>query len=262
MRNLTVAFAQTELQWEQPADNRQQFEQLLIPVASDCDLLVLPEMFTTGFSMNALANAETPGGPTERWMQKLAADNDCAVAGSIAVTVGSDDEPAVYNRLLFVTPEETAVYDKRHLFRMAGEHKRYAPGIERKVVHWRDWRIKLEVCYDLRFPVFSRNRDDYDLLVNVANWPAPRATHWRCLLQARAIENQACVVGVNRIGEDANGLSYQGDSLVFNGRGQALVDAQDKAGVFSTTLDAQALLAYRENFPCHQDADAFSLDLA
>jgi predicted amidohydrolase len=257
MRDLRVTLVQHPLVWENPGDNRRHFEALLTEVAPVTDLILLPEMFTTGFSMNALANAELPGGDTEVWMQELAQRHDCALSGSIAVKDGD----AVYNRLLFATPEQVTHYDKRHLFRMAGEDKRYASGQDRVIVEWRGWRIKPEVCYDLRFPVFSRNRNDYDLLFFVANWPAPRAAHWRTLLQARAIENIACVVGVNRVGSDAKGLDYVGDSLAIDARGRLLADLEDREAIETVTFSGEALLAWRENFPAHLDADDFSLVL-
>jgi predicted amidohydrolase len=213
-------------------------------------------MFTTGFSMNALANAEDPGGATEQWLAQLARENDCAITGSIAVR----DAGHVYNRMLFATPSEVQHYDKRHLFRMAGEHKRYAAGQERVIVNFRDWRINLQVCYDLRFPVFSRNREDYDLLLYVANWPAQRRHHWRQLLVARAIENLACVVGVNRIGADARGLQYSGDSLAIAADGEILLDAKNRHEAARVVLDGAALQLYRQEFPCQLDADSFQLD--
>lgn len=259
MRNLNVTLIQCELAWEQPADNRLQIGEIIAGAGADADsptdLIVLPEMFTTGFSMNALANAEEPGGATEQWMRDLARQYNCAVTGSIAVRV--DD--AVYNRMLFATPEGVQYYDKRHLFRMAGEHKRYRAGEERVIVTWREWRILLQVCYDLRFPVFSRNCEDYDLAIYVANWPAVRRYHWRQLLIARAIENLACVVGVNRIGADAKGLDYSGDSLVIAADGTLLKDALSESGAARVMLDSAALLKYRAAFPCHQDADPFEL---
>jgi omega-amidase len=255
MRDLTVSMVQCELAWEAPADNRQHLETLMPDGAERSDLIVLPEMFTTGFSMNALANAEEPGGATEQWLQAQARQRDCAISGSIAVRVGE----AVYNRMLFATPEGVSHYDKRHLFRMAGEHQRYAPGRERVIVPWRGWRIHLQVCYDLRFPVFSRNREDYDLMLFVANWPSARRMHWRALLPARAIENLACVVGVNRIGEDARGLDYTGDSMALNAEGRVIADLENKNGTVSVVLSGADLVAYRERFPCHLDADDFQL---
>jgi omega-amidase len=255
MQNLSCTLIQCQLAWEAPADNRRQFDGILEGVTPDSDLIVLPEMFTTGFSMNALANAEPPDGATAQWLLSTARQRDCAITGSIAVRVGE----AVYNRMLFATPEGVRHYDKRHLFRMAGEHERYAPGQERVVVNWRGWRILLQVCYDLRFPVFSRNREDYDLVLYVANWPAARRQHWRKLLQARAIENLACVIGVNRIGSDARGLSYSGDSLAIAADGSMLADLQNDSGAVSVVLNGAALQDYRERFPCQLDADDFQL---
>lgn len=256
MQNLNVTLVQCELAWEQPEDNRAQIGDIIAGMGSATDLIVLPEMFTTGFSMNALANAEEPGGPTEQWMLQLARQYDCALTGSIAVRV----EQGVYNRMLFATPDDVRIYDKRHLFRMAGEDKRYQPGAERVIVPWRGWRILLQVCYDLRFPIFSRNREDYDLALYVANWPAQRRYHWRQLLIARAIENLACVVGVNRIGSDARGLDYSGDSLAIAGDGTLLLDRLNDSGAAQVVLDGAALLHYRQGFPCHLDADRFLLE--
>jgi omega-amidase len=256
MRNLNVTLIQCELAWEQPEDNRRQIGAIIDGLHQGTDLIVLPEMFTTGFSMNALGNAEEPGGPTEQWMVGIARQRDCAVTGSIAVRAGD----GVYNRMLFATPSGVQHYDKRHLFRMAGEDKRYLSGAERVIVQWRDWRINLQVCYDLRFPVFSRNREDYDLLLYVANWPQQRRYHWRQLLVARAIENLACVVGVNRIGADARGLTYSGDSLAVAADGAILWDAGNENGAAQIVLDGAALLRYREGFPCQLDADRFQLE--
>jgi omega-amidase len=255
MQDLAISLIQTELAWEQPTDNRAHLGQLIENLKHKTDLIVLPEMFTTGFTMNALANSEEPNGITEHWMSELARAHDCAVTGSIAVREGD----GVYNRMLFATPESVMHYDKRHLFRMAGEHKRYQAGNERVIVNWRNWRINLQVCYDLRFPVFSRNRSDFDLMLYVANWPAKRSYHWRTLLLARAIENQACVIGVNRIGSDANGLEYSGDSLVIAADGSLLHDCAERNEAIQLGLSHTELLEYRDKFPCHLDADEFSL---
>jgi predicted amidohydrolase len=256
MQDLRVTLVQCELAWEQPADNRQHIGDLIAGLVEPTDLILLPEMFTTGFSMNALANAEPPGGATEQWLQKLAREKDCALAGSIAVRV----DEGVYNRMLFVTPDEVRYYDKRHLFRMAGEDKRYLAGAQRVVVNWRGWRILLQVCYDLRFPVFSRNLEDYDLALYVANWPQVRRLHWRQLLIARAIENLACVVGVNRVGRDAKGWDYSGDSLAIAADGTLLADLENNNGAVRVVLNGAALESYREGFPCQLDADRFQLD--
>ncbi len=256
MQDLSVTLIQCELAWEKPADNRQQIGEMIDALDEPTDLILLPEMFTTGFSMNALANAERPGGATEQWLRELAERHDCAITGSIAV----EADQGVYNRMLFATPAGIQHYDKRHLFRMAGEHKRYLPGNQRVIANWRGWRILLQVCYDLRFPVFGRNREDYDLALYVANWPAARRLHWRQLLVARAIENLACVVGVNRVGSDARGLDYSGDSLAIAADGELLADMANKNGAARVILSGAALQRYREGFPCQLDADAFQLD--
>jgi omega-amidase len=255
MRDLTVSLIQAELAWEDPEANREAFSARIEALPAAVDLIVMPEMFTTGFSMTAARLAEAPGGATQGWMQSIARQRDCALAGSVVVAEGD----AVFNRMLFVTPDGCEHYDKRHLFRMAGEHGPYTAGDRRVVVNWRDWRIKLEICYDLRFPVFTRNRGDYDLLLNVANWPDRRAAHWRALLRARAIENQACVVGVNRVGADPNGHNYSGDSLAFDASGACLADLGREPASATVRFAAEALQAYRERFPFQLDADEFQL---
>ncbi len=252
--DLQLTLVQTKLHWEEPQKNRDQLEELLSSTGTT-DIVVLPEMFTTGFSMNAVQNAEDPGGDTEQWMQALALKHNCAITGSIAVR----ENQLVYNRMLFVTPAKTYHYDKRHLFRMAGEHERYGAGDKRVVVNWRGWRILLQVCYDLRFPVWSRNVKDYDLALYTANWPAPRRHAWRTLLCARAIENQACVVGVNRLGEDKHNRTYCGDSLAFDAKGEMLLDLKNDNGTASVKLSGAAMSRYRDEFPCWRDADIFNL---
>ncbi|MEP0202458.1 MAG: amidohydrolase [Halioglobus sp.] len=259
MQDLTVCLVQCTLVWEQPERNRQHIEQLL-ESSEDCtegcvDLIVLPEMFNTGFSMSAQAIAETAQGPTLHWLQEQAKKFDCAIAGSIAFREGDQ----ITNRLLFVTPASAQHYDKRHLFRMAGETDVYHPGTQQKVVTWRDWRINLQVCYDLRFPVYSRNRDHYDLMLYVANWPQKRVQHWRALLIARAIENQACVVGVNRVGSDENNHQYSGDSLAISADGSLALDLETTEQAAVTTLKAEELETYRQRFPFARDSDDFSL---
>jgi omega-amidase len=256
--SFTAALVQCPLLWHDAAGNRAAIERRLDTLASPVDLVVLPEMFTTGFTMKPADVAEPPGGDTERWLQNLARRLDAAVTGShVCVDAGRH-----YNRLLWVTPDgEVTPYDKRHLFRMAGEHEQYAAGTGPRVVEWRGVRFGLQVCYDLRFPVWSRRREafDYDALVYVANWPSPRRNAWRALLVARAIENQAVVLGVNRVGEDAQGLAYAGDSLAVDPRGNLLADAGDRDGVFLVTVDAPAVHEFRDRFPAHLDADRFTL---
>lgn len=262
MRDLTVALVQDELTWEDPQANRDRFEQALEDLSRDTDLVVLPEMFTTGFSMNAEQICEDSAGETLPWMQALAVEHDVAITGSLAVRDGD----RLCNRLLFVTPDgKHRHYDKRHLFTMSTENDHYTAGREKLIVEWRDWRICPMVCYDLRFPVWMRNRaaghpDAYDLLLVVANWPAKRRHAWRQLLIARAIENQAYCVGLNRVGRDGNELDYSGDSLVLAADGELLVDCEDRASLFSCTLDAAAMTRFREKFPVLVDGDDFSLD--
>src|SRR5690606_9045630 len=221
----------------------------------DADLVILPEVFTTGFHPGARQCAEPMGGRTCDWLLAQAERLRAVVTGSVVMR---REDGAAVNRLLWATPEGALeYYDKRHLFRMAGEHQRYAAGRERKLWAVRGWRVLPQICYDLRFPVWSRNRDDYDLALYVANWPAARELHWNRLLQARAIENLCYVAGVNRIGRDEKQQAYSGDSSVYDPAGQLLVDASGMSGRFKSTLSAQRLREYRENFPAHMDADKF-----
>lgn len=259
MSTLRVALLQVPLRWEDAAGNRADLEALMAPLSGLVDMVVLPEMFSTGFTMQPGRLAEPPGGPTARWLSGQARSLDAAVTGSVVCV----DEDRHYNRLLFATPDGALNrYDKRHLFRMGSEHRHYTPGRDGLVVPWRGARVAPLVCYDLRFPVFSRRREgyDYDVLVYVANWPRPRREAWRALLVARAIENQCYVVGVNRVGMDGNGLAYAGDSLVVDPRGGLLLDAQDAPGVHQATLDLAALREFRDRFPAHLDADRFTLE--
>jgi predicted amidohydrolase len=257
MSDLHIAMVQSELAWEEPSANREHFERALEDLPREVDLVLLPEMFSTGFSMNAEVLAEPVGGETEAWLQALAAEQDAAITGSLPVRDGN----AIYNRLLFATPDgHCRHYDKHHLFTMSTENDHYSAGNARLVVEWRGWRICPMVCYDLRFPVFSRNREDYDLAVYVANWPAVRREHWRQLLVARAIENLACVVGVNRVGSDARGLDYSGDSLAIAADGNLIRDMENENGAARVILSGAALRSYREGFPCQLDADSFQLE--
>jgi predicted amidohydrolase len=256
VKNLTVSLIQCPLVWENAEANRQQFERRLAKLEKT-DLVLLPEMFNSGFSMNSEKIAEAVGGPTETWMRAMASQYDCAIAGSIAVRDGN----GISNRMLFVTPQEIHYYDKRHLFRMSGENNHYLAGAERRIVYWRDWRLCLQVCYDLRYPVWSRNCGDFDALIYVANWPATRSYHWRQLIIARAIENQTCVLGLNRIGDDDNGIHYSGDSMAIAADGEILLDGKDEDGIFTTVLDAERQVNYREKFPSHLDGDDFILNI-
>ena len=258
METLTLTLVQPDLQWQQAAENREILGTLLKNHAQDTDLIILPEMFTSAFTMDAGAVAEPWPGESVDWMLEIAVASNAAVTGSIAVM----DDNRRYNRLVFVSPEGGVVYyDKRHLFRMMGEHKRYAAGEERAVLIWRGWRILPLVCYDLRFPVWSRNTSElaYDLLLYVANWPAARNNHWQTLLQARAIENLAFTVGVNRVGEDGNGIDYVGHSMITDPAGEILLDCNSSECVQTLTLDKSRLDAWRRDFPAHMDADGFEL---
>lgn len=264
LQDLRVALVQGDTRWHDPEANRAYYGGLITPLRGQADLVVLPETFTSGFSNDAIARAEGMDGPTVAWLRQQAAALGAAIAGSVQIRT----DAGVFNRLLFATPDGAlAHYDKRHLFTFAREHERYSPGRERVVVEWKGWRILLQVCYDLRFPVFSRNRfdpahaglADYDLALYVANWPSARAHAWNTLLRARAIENLCYVVGVNRVGTDGNGLHYRGDSAAIDVLGQPLLACADTPGVAVATLSAADLLAHRQRFPALQDADRFVL---
>jgi omega-amidase len=257
---LRVTLVQTTLSWHDAASNRQRFEQLLAPLAGDTDLIVLPEMFTTGFTMKPDEAAEPANGPTLAWLASWASKTGAAITGSIATAEGGK----FFNRLLWMRPNGSHVaYDKRHLFRMAREHQHYAAGSGKCIVELQGWKILPLVCYDLRFPVWSRNRigDDgeYDVLVYVANWPARRRYAWQTLLKARAIENLSYCVGVNRVGKDGTGIEYLGDSMAFDYLGQALFDESTEEIVKTVTLERAGLEEFRRKFPAHLDADGFVL---
>jgi omega-amidase len=262
MTTLRVTLVQQPLAWHDPAANRAHFEALLMPLAGRADLIVLPETFTTGFSMEVERIAEPAAGETCEWLRQLSTRLDSAVTGSIVTS----EAGRYYNRLLWAAPGGAAPglrhYDKRHLFRMGREHLHFTPGRQAWTIAWRGFRICPLVCYDLRFPVFSRRRAelDYDLLLYVANWPAARAEAWRTLLRARAIENQAYVVGVNRVGEDGRGVPYAGDSAAMDFLGRPLAEAGSMPAILSVQLAAAPLAAFRESFPAHLDADRFTLE--
>ena len=269
MQDLRISLVQGATRWHDPYGNRDYYGHLMAPLHGTTDLILLPETFTSGFSNEAIHNAETMQGPTVTWLREQSRTLDAAITGSVQIR--TDEGPLsnnVFNRLFFVTPDgDLKHYDKRHLFRYAREHERYAAGNERLTVEWKGWRICPLVCYDLRFPVYSRNRFnverpaglDYDLLLYVANWPSARAYPWKTLLRARAIENLCFVAGLNRVGIDGNGLQYCGDSAVIDFLGYPLSESTDEEVVTTTTLSAAELLAHRERFPAMLDADAFAL---
>jgi omega-amidase len=256
--SLRVTLVQQALAWQDPTGNRRRFETLLAPLAGATDLVLLPETFTTGFTMEVELAAEPADGPTAAWLRRLAERLDAAVTGSVITA----EDGRYYNRLLWAQPGgELRHYDKRHLFRMAGEHERFTAGRAAWATQWRGFRICPLVCYDLRFPVFSRRRAelDYDLLVYVANWPAARAYAWQQLLCARAIENQAFVAGVNCTGPDGGGIEHRGGSRICDFLGQSLAELDAAPALHTVELDLQALRAFRERFPAHLDADRFTL---
>lgn len=262
--DLRVTLVQGNTRWHDPQGNREHYGALLAPLAGQTDVVILPETFTSGFSNDAIFRAEGMDGPTVAWMRGQAAALNAVVTGSVQLRVGE----GVYNRLLWATPDGgLQYYDKRHLFRYGDEHLRYAAGNERLTVEWKGWRINPLVCYDLRFPVFCRNRYnverqddmDFDLQIFVANWPSARAYPWRTLLRARAIENLCYVAAVNRVGVDGNDLHYAGDSAVIDYLGQPQLEVREREQVVTTTLSAAGLAAHRARFPAMLDADSFSL---
>ena len=255
--DLTLSLVQTPTHWHDAPRNRARFDALFADLPPNADLALLPEMFTTGFTMQAAQVAETMDGPSVAWMQSRARALGCALCGSLVI----EEAGKFFNRMIWASADGgITAYDKRHLFRMAGEHEHYDEGRARTVVDCRGWRISLAVCYDLRFPVWLRNQGDYDLLLFAANWPAPRQLAWHTLLRARAIENLSYGAGVNVLGEDGNGVRYRGGSALYGPEGDALLEAGERAGVFTATLKKSALDAYRQSFPAWRDADDFAIE--
>lgn len=256
--SLAVTLIQTDLVWENITANLAALEEKIATLPQAVDVIVLPEMFSTGFSMKATRLAEVMNVTTTRWLKLIAAQTQALVIGSFQVK----EEGNYYNRLLCVRPDGTYdAYDKRHLFRMGAEHETFTPGTERLIVHWKGWRICPLICYDLRFPVWSRQNAEspYDVLLYVANWPAARAYAWNTLLRARAIENLCYVVGVNRVGVDGNGVDHAGGSLVVDFLGAVMTDLGDAESEKIVHLAQPPLEKYRLSFPALLDADTFSV---
>lgn len=258
MQPLSVSLIQTATHWHDPAANRDMFTALLAEVPADSRLVILPEMFSTGFTMASNTVAETMQGDTVAWLKDQARQLNKVLCGSVVI----GEEGAYKNRFICAMPDgELVCYDKRHLFRMAGEHEHYSAGGSKIVFSVCGWRICPMVCYDLRFPVWFRNKGEYDLLICVANWPAQRRQAWNTLLRARAIENQVYVAATNIVGTDGNGTVYSGGSAIYAPEGDALAEAFDSAQIVTRQLDAESLQALREAFPVWQDADHFQIDV-
>jgi len=257
MDNLTIAYIQSDLVWEDSLANLNKFENYFKQI-EQADLVILPEMFNTGFTMNVKQFAQPKNGHVTQWLKSQALQNNFAIMGSTIIS----NEANYFNRLLMIYPcTELKWYDKRHLFRMGNEHQTFTAGERIRVFPYIGWRIRPLICYDLRFPVWSRNLNNYDLLVYVANWPAPRREVWKTLLKARAIENQCYVVGVNRIGKDGMNIEYAGDSMVINPKGEIISEVPEHTeGIGIATISLPELNSFRKKFPVHLDSDNFQIN--
>jgi predicted amidohydrolase len=264
MQDLRVTIIQSDLHWEDIGANLASFEEKIWRIGQSTDVIVLPEMFTTGFTMKANKLAEHMNMRTFRWMRQMADQTGALILGSFIANV----HDRFYNRLLWMEPGGNfKTYDKRHLFRMAEEQQVYAQGESLLIGHWKGWRICPLICYDLRFPVWSRNRWNpslkklsYDLLIYVANWPMVRSNAWEALLPARAIENLSYAVGVNRVGIDGNGIEYNGQSSIIGPKGDSIFKVEGIESIKTIELSSNALQAYRDRFPAYLDADDFSIE--
>lgn len=253
---IRISLFQEDLHWEDPIANLKAFDKSIGSLKNDSDLLLLPETFSTGFTMRSEAFAEDSSGTTVTWMAGIAQKTGAAIAGSYISRDGKD----IYNRLSLVFPDGARFhYNKRHLFRLGRENESFKAGSRRVVFNVKGFRILPQICYDLRFPVFARNRNDYDILLYVANWPAVRHQVWEKLLMARAIENQAYVIGVNRSGWDGEGMNHLGGTCVIDPRGDLIAQLGSDPGVLNCELDLNQIHDFRNKFPVWKDADEFSL---
>lgn len=260
MSTLTITTIQSNLDWENKAANLAMFEKKIRSIQEDTEIVVLPEMISTGFSMNPQSLAETMDGETVKWMKKVAAENNIILTGSVII----EENGHFFNRLIWMLPNgQYGHYDKRHRFAYAGENDKYTAGTKRLIASVKGWKINLLVCYDLRFPVWSRQQihegPEYDVLIYVANWPERRSIAWKTLLVARAIENQCYVVGVNRVGNDGHNIYHSGDSMIVDPLGEILYHCNDDEDIFTIALDKTHLQNVREKFPFWKDADKFKI---
>ncbi|MBV9989361.1 MAG: amidohydrolase [Chitinophagaceae bacterium] len=260
MSSLTVTLVQSQLHWENRDANLSMFGEKIRGLTTRTELVVLPEMFSTGFSMDPAKLAEEMNGRTVSWMKELAASQKIILTGSVIIK----EEGHYFNRLLWVLPNGSiGCYDKRHRFAFAGEDKEYTPGSKRLIASVKGWKLNLQVCYDLRFPVWARQQTkqtpEYDVLLYVANWPSKRSHAWKTLLTARAIENQSYVIGVNRVGEDGNGIAHAGDSMVIDPLGATLYHCAEAEDIHTITLQREPLDEVRNRFPFWKDADEFKI---
>jgi predicted amidohydrolase len=276
MSTLTCTLIQTKLFWEDAVANRKMFEEKINSIKEKTEIVVLPEMFSTGFSMQPEKLAETMNGETVEWMKRIASNKKIILTGSLMIKAPSPLEraggEAFFNRLIWMLPNGNyGCYDKRHLFAYGDEHTHYTAGEKRCIASVKGWKINLQICYDLRFPVWSRQTPplhperrpggeaEYDLLIYVANWPVRRSIAWKTLLQARAIENQCYVIGVNRVGDDGNKVYHSGDSMVIDPLGEILYHKKDEEDIFTITLDKDHLETIRTKLPFLKDADSFTI---
>lgn len=266
MNTLSVSVIQADLAWQNKQANLHHFAERISALKGQTELIVLPEMFSTGFNTDPSDLAETMEGPTVRWMKEMASQNKVILTGSLII----EEQKKFFNRLLWVLPDgQVGHYDKRHLFGYAGEDEHYARGEHRLIASVKGWKINLLICYDLRFPIWARhssasktnNDPEYDLLIYVANWPDKRSHAWKILLQARAIENQAYVVGVNRVGKDAKNLNYSGDSMIVDPMGEIMHQSTAKEDSFTCILDKEKLKEIRDRLPFWKDRDKFRIEL-
>ncbi len=261
MSTLTITTIQSNLFWEERSANLRMFEQKIAGIEGEKEIVLLPEMFSTGFSMQPRLLAETMEGETIGWMKKVSRENNIILTGSVII----EEAGNYFNRLIWMLPNgQYGHYDKRHLFAYAEEDKHYSPGNKRLIASVKGWKVNLQVCYDLRFPVWARqqtkdNNPEYDVLIYVANWPERRSHAWKTLLCARAIENQCYVIGVNRVGTDGNNIYHSGNSLVIDPLGQVLYHMADEEDIFTITLQKEMLEEARSRFPFWKDADPFNI---